>query len=339
MVKFSKFRVEVYLGFDVLLQFDPFHLVAALRAGLAVYWGSHQLFGGSFHGNLEGPKPWHLTGTVSFSIWIFDYDHHIDESWGEESEASLPLVDLETLLHKTVSDKNNWLLELPQGSKLSYRKQAKALDLQADPLAGLHITQQQIPLGVRIDQLSYQRPQGARKFDLDIDAAMGEKGSSRKDYFAPAQYFDMSDNEKLTRSSFELMPAGVSFAFGDLVGAGNAQAIEYAYEEIYFDHKHQQNTPKPGGGKISDRDFQNWSKGNSIHRSKEGRVVQRTQASASAKVALTQENYVIVDKQKGKPLANAPLKASRSEAEYETWLLRKNNPTLELVVVPESELL
>lgn len=339
MVKFSKFRVEVYLGFDVLFQFEPFHMVAALRAGLAVYWGSHQLFGGSFSGNLEGPEPWHLTGTVSFSIWIFDYDHHIDETWGEANPASLPLVDLEALLHKAVSDKNNWSLELPQGSKLSYRKQNNPLALRADPLSDLHITQQQIPLGVRIDQLSYQRPKGARKFDLSIDSSVGEKGAISKDYFAPAQYFDLSDNEKLSRNSFELMPAGVSFAFQDIVGAGAPQAIEYAYEEIYFDHKHQQGRPKAGGDKISDQDFRNWSLGNSIHRSKEGRNVQRTQSREASKVKLSQENFMIVDKLSGQKLANAPIKASMSEAEYEIWLLRKNNPELELVVVPESELI
>lgn len=338
MVKFSKFRVEVYLGFDVLFQFEPFHLIASLRAGLAVYWGSHQLFGGSFQGTLEGPEPWHLTGTVSFSIWILDYDHNIDETWGEVSQTTLPLVDLETLMLKAVKDKNNWSAELRAGTPLTYRKLANSTDLRADPLADLSITQQQLPLGVRIDQLSYQRPKGARKFDLDIEASLGEKGNAAKDYFAPAQFFDLSDTEKLSRDSFELLPAGVSFEFNDIVGAGTPQSVDFQYEEIYFDRKHEQEGKKPGGGKISDRDFHNWSMGNSIHRSSGGRSTHRSNSVQNAKVTLIKENFVIVDKQNGKPLANTPSKASMSEAEYDIWLLRKKNPELNLLVVPESEL-
>jgi hypothetical protein len=55
-------------------------------------------------------------------------------------------------------------------------------------------------------------PAGARRFTIS-SVSLGEEDQETdpvRDFFAPAQFFEMSDDEKLSRPSFEPMPAGIS---------------------------------------------------------------------------------------------------------------------------------
>ena len=54
------------------------------------------------------------------------------------------------------------------------------------------------------------------------------------DYFAAAQFAELSDTDKLSRPSFEQMDAGVTLA-GDAVVAGGAVGAAVEFETIIFD--------------------------------------------------------------------------------------------------------
>ena len=47
-----------WFDFDVLLEFDPFLIVADLAAGCGVCAGNKELFGIDLEVHLEGPEPW-----------------------------------------------------------------------------------------------------------------------------------------------------------------------------------------------------------------------------------------------------------------------------------------
>ena len=71
--KKSKFSVSGHAGYDVLIQFDPFHFIASMSASLQLKAGSKSLFKVSFSGELSGPRPLHVKGKASFEIWWMDF--------------------------------------------------------------------------------------------------------------------------------------------------------------------------------------------------------------------------------------------------------------------------
>jgi hypothetical protein len=89
---------------------------------------------------------------------------------------------------------------------------------------------------VDISRFGPTTPDGARRFTI-TNVSIGEQNQTApppaKDFFAPAQYFEMSDGEKLSRPSFELMTAGVAVVSDEIAIGAEAddwlevEAIEF----------------------------------------------------------------------------------------------------------------
>src|SRR5262249_38643099 len=88
---------------------------------------------------------------------------------------------------------------------------------------------------------------GARLFTISSVSVGGQSQTKQdeKDFFAPAQFFEMSDDEKLSRPSFEKMTAGVSFGSNEFVFNADqlleTEAIEF--ETIIGEKDKQGPTP------------------------------------------------------------------------------------------------
>ena len=82
------------------------------------------------------------------------------------------------------------------------------------PLGSLTVKQNVVPLEIEITKFGQAVPSGDRKFTITsvTVGGIGEEKNPIRDFFAPAQYFEMSDDEKLSRPSFEQMTAGVGIA-------------------------------------------------------------------------------------------------------------------------------
>jgi hypothetical protein len=57
-----------------------------------------------------------------------------------------------------------------------------------------------------------------------------------REYFAPAQFFELSDDEKLTRPSFEPWPAGLRFGVAGIT-PGPTRQVEFGYEDRVVDEE------------------------------------------------------------------------------------------------------
>src|SRR4030095_4413533 len=68
-----KFSISGQAGYDVLVQFDPFHFLAGLYASLQLKARSRRLFKVAFAGELSGPRPLRVRGKASFEILWCDY--------------------------------------------------------------------------------------------------------------------------------------------------------------------------------------------------------------------------------------------------------------------------
>ena len=86
-------------------------------------------------------------------------------------------------------------------------------DVLLHPLGSLAVKQNVVPLNLDISRFGQAAPAGDRRFTITrvIVGVDTQTPQPIKDFFAPAQFLEMSDDAKLSRPSFEQMTAGVAF--------------------------------------------------------------------------------------------------------------------------------
>jgi hypothetical protein len=106
----------------------------------------------------------------------------------------------------------------------------------AHPFALLEVHEEVVPLNMTITHFGEAVSSGTTKFSI-TDFRVGNQSTSYaavQDDFAPAQFFDLSDNDKLSRPSFERHDAGAVMS-GNLVTNGTPLAKTIDYESFFID--------------------------------------------------------------------------------------------------------
>ena len=209
------FSVEGHIGYDVLIQFDPFGFVADFSASVQLKHGSTNLFKLQANGELSGPRPLHVKGKVTFEIFWCDFTVSFNRTLisGEAPPPPAPVVVMDRL-HAALSDPRNWSGQLGE----SQRRLVSIADTDAPGEVGLHplgtlaAKQNVVPLELEIAKFGDAKPADANIFTITGFSVNGNSVQFErvKDCFAPAQFLNLSDDEKLSAPSFEPMVAGVS---------------------------------------------------------------------------------------------------------------------------------
>lgn len=223
------FSIHGEVGFDVLIQFSPFQFLAEFFAQVQVKRGSTNLFKVRVEGALAGPKPLHIKAKATFEILRFDVSVRIDKTLFAGEKPPLPEpVDVLPQLRQALSLPGNWVGRLPanQSQMVTLRSradqpgQAATNEVLIHPLSVLTVKQGVVPLDMDISRFGQTTPAGARRFTIDKVSLGGQDQTTKKavrDFFAPAQFFEMSDAEKLSRPSFDQMAAGVEIGTHEIV--------------------------------------------------------------------------------------------------------------------------
>ena len=226
------FTVDGYLGVDALFQFTPFSFVVDISAGVALRYHGHLLMGISLDGTLSGPTPWHVKGKASFDLLFFSVSVSVDHRFGRDEPAELPAaVDVLGLLIAAVNDARNWSSELPRGEHplVTFREPTDTTTLRAHPLAVLTVRQRVVPLNMTIDTFGNAPVSGANRLTLEPRRADGSAGelplsfNVTQDSFGVAQFLRLSDDERLSRPSFESKDAGLRFG---------SDEVDYHYDPL-----------------------------------------------------------------------------------------------------------
>jgi hypothetical protein len=214
------FSVEGAIGFDVLVQLMPLHFIADFRAKLQLKRGSHNLFMVSLSGSLEGPRPLRVSGKATFEILWCDFSVKFDTTLVKGERPPLPpAVDVLAQLTQALASPSSWSTQrsATQTHGVALRSLPPAAPnapIVLDPLGRLTVKQQVVPLNTNRDiEIFGGAPiAGARRFTLAA-ALNGAPllSDPLRTPFAPAQFFEMSDDEKLAAPSFESMDAGATF--------------------------------------------------------------------------------------------------------------------------------
>jgi hypothetical protein len=200
------------------------------------------LFSISLQLALEGPSPGHARGTASFRIGFIlkvTISANFDVSFGDPQETHLESIDVLGEMVKALSSLGNWRPLLPDGSNQHVTLRAlpdPTTTLVMHPFGALEITQKLVPLHVAIQRFGTQVPSAGSVYTVaDVKLGSGATTvSNTREQFAPAQFFDLSDAEKLSRPSFADYDAGVVIG-GDLAPQTDLKRTRaVVYELIYL---------------------------------------------------------------------------------------------------------
>jgi hypothetical protein len=243
----GKFSVDGMLAVDALFQEGEPSVIFDLAARLQIKAYGVNLFTAKFAGTFQGWNPSNIRGKATFSIWIFDYSIKIDHTFGKAAPPPpLPPVDVRTPLLAALNDPRNWQAMPPDAGLVALRSlPAQPNEVLMHPLGRLAVSQRVVPLGLTVDRVGQARPSGGARFNIDPFATVGGRQmptSSLNDKFARAQYFDMTDDEKLAAPAFESMPAGIEIGSGGVTFGGGVESTT-DYETLIYDPIEEASVP------------------------------------------------------------------------------------------------
>ncbi len=210
------FNIYGFIGYDVLFQFSPFRFLAQIDAGLALRRGTSSIMSLRLQGSLGGPSPWDAQGQASFSILFFDVTISFHETWGDDPDA-LPKekADVKALLVAQLNDDRNWRATIPDNNHLHVTvKQITTVNnaVIVHPFGTLAFSESVVPLDYTIDKFGDELPLDDTTFTIaNVHSGTHPLPNTPvQDRFAVAQFTDMTDSEKLSRPSFEMLDSGFS---------------------------------------------------------------------------------------------------------------------------------
>jgi hypothetical protein len=305
-----------FLGFDAIFVFSPFSFEADIEGGVGVKFHGAG-FSLQFHGTISGPSPWHLDGQVCVSILFWDACVGFSVSLGGESKPTLPGLDPWTGsdikadgtqdvpgLQPALQNPANWGGNPDTGSfaVVTLVPAVPGTSPPVDPLGSATVRQKAVPLDLAITKFAGTKPSVSRTFDVQsvTIGQAGQTGSTTvseparvSDFFAPAQYQDMKDADKLSSPSFVQLAAGFTIS-SDAVSVGTSASVGLTYDTILFgpggtetDFSQQFN---PSQAHVTSVTARSAVALGGIRNAAQARFVDPT---APAKVTLTNELYVL----------------------------------------------
>ncbi|MEP7296729.1 MAG: DUF6603 domain-containing protein [Burkholderiales bacterium] len=221
--------IEGGIGFDAICYLAPkFYFEVDVYAYLDIHVFGIDFASIHLDGTFAGPGRWHIAGNAEVHTpWpLPDFSLHIDEHFGDDVATPQVTVDVAGLLAKEIAKVANWSAQLPAGGEdfLSLAKIAAGTDLLAHPLGSLTFQQKLVPFELALDKANGSKIAGANHFSsgaLALTQAGGPApigsaaAQAMNDFFATAQFIEMSQDDKLAKPSFESYVAGYQLASAD----------------------------------------------------------------------------------------------------------------------------
>ncbi|HKE93515.1 MAG TPA: DUF6603 domain-containing protein [Povalibacter sp.] len=348
------FSVEGDIGYDVLIQLAPLHFIADFDARLQLKRGSSTLFMVEVAGQLEGPRPLRLSGKATFKIWFVHFSVRFDATLIEGDPPPLPpAIDVFGQLSQALLAPENWstrpLNNAAHGVALRTLPASTGTELRVDPLGQLTLKQQVVPLntGRDLDTFGGAPISGLRHFSLTASSgATVLENAAVSAPFAPAQYFNMSDDEKLTAPSFEMMQAGC------VLGTAATQIDERTtslipapldYHTIVLDEDAPPAASLTAAAPttpytLSPQQLQAFSRSGSVARAALRRVgrARFRNAAAPTPAAIQPRRWALIPRATGRAFSVAP--EVRTWSDYQAALKSLNRSTAHWQLVPAHEM-
>ena len=208
------------LSFDALFHFNPFSFTADFGGSLALSYDNQPILAVALLMTLSGPSPWHARGHATIDLAGYQFPADFDVTFGPDLPQPAPLAaDPHLDLVQAFADPRNWAAQLPTSDHMlvQLRQVPPTPTVLAHPLGALSVHERVLPLEVQISHIGGAPLAAPHTYALDLDSVRvnNQPPPARPepvtDAFAPAQFRDLTDAEKLASPSFETYVAGMRF--------------------------------------------------------------------------------------------------------------------------------
>ena len=171
-----------------------------------------------------------------------------------------------------------------------------------------------MPLDLRIDKFGNQRPSDADKFQITQVSSDGDvlETTDTQEQFAPSQFIDLDNSERLAKKSFEKLKSGVRVKASEKLDSSYAVGRDVFYERIIID---------PSGirrilGKILEifASFVALLNGSAVTASPFAYAQKAVSPLAPKKVSIVQEGFVVVNISDLTPFDESSIHSSQTGA-------------------------
>jgi hypothetical protein len=326
----GSFNIYGFIGYDLLIHVanNSLSFVADFSAGIALRHDTSVLMSIGVSGELAGVSPLSIHGEASISFFFFSISIPFSYSIGDPAGTSeVQQADILSLLTNEVNDTKNWKAQIPGDNTLHVSVKKMQLDsdtaIVIHPFGILTFSQNLVPLGLDIEKFDNQLPKDAKHFDVKTtDSNLITEDVNEE--FAPAIYFELTDEEKLARPSFEKMKSGFKISSSAALQAPSkvvSKPVEY--ELTYLGRKKR-------GGKnrftylYTNSIFRENTKGSAVSRSTLSYLNNRVSLNAPEGVDIQAEQYAIANISDMKLHSNELVANSYTEAlQFYNGLIKK----------------
>lgn len=248
LVGWKQFGLSGEFYFNALFQFKPFHFLFDAGLAVGVKCGSWTLLSVSLQLAVSGPAKWHVKGKASFWFLFVKIGCSFAFSWGKSQDTeSRQYIDLLPLFTDAYNDNGNWAIQsddIVEGLVSISKSDEEGLIINSSDR--LLFNQNAVPLDRDIQRVGEALPGDVKQISI-VEIKVGSHSFTDMEtlttLFAPAQYTDMTDQEKLKAENFEQMHSGFSLAtlFDDQQGSTSPLTVQTEYQHESVDMTAWQN--------------------------------------------------------------------------------------------------
>ncbi|MEV5081173.1 DUF6603 domain-containing protein [Streptomyces sp. NPDC056159] len=242
--------VSGQLGFDALLRWEPsFGVVLDLYGSFHLRFDGHSLCSVDLRVRVEGPTPcWHVAGRASVSLFFIDVSFPFDEHWACTGVVGAPPPpDIAPLLERELDNPRSWEPVLSEGAANLAALRSDGADTARllHPLGRLRFSQRVVPLDITVTRFGPGRLPTPASFAVAVGFSDGSGAVQPvREQFARADFFDLTDDEKLTQPAFELLRSGSELTPPAAGPTAPRRTVEVRYETKWIGERGAKPQPR-----------------------------------------------------------------------------------------------
>ena len=231
--KLGPIGAKGHVSLDTLIHTEPkLHFIATISGDFDLTVGGEEIATLNVDVLLEGPGRWHARAHASISLLFFSVSGTLDLEWGTDSVPELgPPVDVAQKVRDALAADAAWTHVLPaaDAGTVQLRSGADALH----PLGLLRLTQTEAPLDVQLAKFGASAVTSADPVTVAITATGGVV-TTAQELFATSQFFELSDEDRISKPAFLPFDAGGTVQ-GEAWQVSDPQTAAVVYEESLGD--------------------------------------------------------------------------------------------------------
>lgn len=251
IAKIGGFCVEGGVYFNALIIFKPFHLTASMGGHFTLTVNGDVWLGVGVDLELDGPGPWEIRGIAHLKVLSFEVDKKFSGTIGDKTrKQDREIVDpWADLLKGELADPDNWQQDRVSPTvRVRALTEAEAKLCWLDPATPVSFRQRRVPLAERIERVgpdAVAKPTTLRIASATLNGSAAATDPLLDD-FAPADWRNMTEAEKLAAPSFVRMACGTTIG-GDTQGLPAGVEVSLAPDPIAIGPKP---TPAPSQAEV-----------------------------------------------------------------------------------------